>query len=62
MLFETGLILIPEPIFMVILSPISGRLSDIYGSREVTALGMGLIGLAFIMLLILNLRNAINIY
>ncbi|MGC8570155.1 hypothetical protein [Caldivirga sp.] len=62
MLFEAGLILIPEPIFMVMLSPISGRLSDIYGSREVAALGMGLIGLAFMMLLILNLRNAINIY
>ncbi|ABW01233.1 MFS transporter [Caldivirga maquilingensis] len=59
--FEAGLILIPEPVFMVILSPISGRLSDIYGSREVAALGMGLIGLAFIMLLILNLRSVVNV-
>ena len=59
--FEAGLILIPEPIFMVILSPISGKLSDLYGSREVAALGMGLIGLAFIMLLTLNIRSIINV-
>ncbi|WP_291766572.1 MFS transporter [Caldivirga sp. UBA161] len=59
--FNSGLILVPEPIFMAILSPISGRLSDIYGSREVAALGMGLIGVAFIMLLTLNLRSVVNV-
>ncbi|MFP3161545.1 MAG: MFS transporter, partial [Vulcanisaeta sp.] len=43
------------------LSPISGRLSDRYGSREIAALGMGIIGVAFVMLLVLNIRNLINI-
>ncbi|MFP3074713.1 MAG: MFS transporter [Caldivirga sp.] len=59
--FEAGLILVLEPIFMVILSPVSGRLSDVYGSREIAALGMGLIGLSFILLLTLNIRSIANI-
>jgi Major Facilitator Superfamily. len=59
--FEAGLILVLEPIFMVILSPVSGRLSDVYGSREIAALGMGLIGLSFILLLTLNIRSITNI-
>jgi MFS family permease len=59
--FEAGLILVLEPIFMVILSPVSGRLSDVYGSREIAALGMGLIGLSFILLLTLNIRSVANI-
>jgi MFS family permease len=59
--FMAGLILVSEPIFMAALSPISGRLSDRYGSREIAALGMGIIGVAFVMLLVLNIRNLINI-
>ncbi len=46
---------------MAALSPISGKLSDRYGSREIAALGMGLIGAAFVMLLLLNIRYAIYI-
>ncbi len=59
--FIAGLLLVPQPIFMTALSPVSGKLSDRYGSREIAALGMGIIGLAFIMLLLLNTRNVINI-
>lgn len=40
------MILVSEPVFMAALSPVSGKLSDRYGSREIAALGMGLIGLA----------------
>ncbi len=46
---------------MAALSPVSGKLSDKYGSREIAALGMGLIGLAFVMLLLLNIKYAIYI-
>ena len=59
--FTAGLILVSEPVFMAILSPISGRLSDKYGAREIAALGMGLIGVAFVMLLLLNIKYAIYI-
>ncbi len=60
--FIAGLILVSEPVFMAALSPpVSGKLSDKYGSREIAALGMGLIGLAFIMLLLLNIKYAIYI-
>ena len=59
--FTAGLILVSEPVFMAALSPISGRLSDRYGAREIAALGMGLIGVAFVMLLLLNIKYAIYI-
>jgi EmrB/QacA subfamily drug resistance transporter len=55
--FTTGMILISEPIFMVIFSPISGKLSDKYGSREIAAIGMGLIGIAFTALAFLNIQT-----
>ncbi len=53
--FHTGLILSIEPVLMVSMSPVSGKLSDIYGSREIAALGTGIIGLGFLMLYFLNL-------
>ncbi|BDR91101.1 MFS transporter [Vulcanisaeta souniana] len=59
--FIAGLILVSEPVFMAALSPVSGRLSDRYGSREIAALGMGLIGVAFVLLLLLNIRYVIYI-
>ena len=59
--FIAGLILVSEPVFMAALSPVSGKLSDKYGSREIAALGMGLIGVAFIMLLLLNIKYAIYV-
>lgn len=44
---KAGLILTAEPVFMVIFSPISGRLSDTLGSRGLASLGMLLIATAF---------------
>jgi len=59
--FQAGLILSVEPILMVAISPISGRLSDRYGSREIAAIGTSVIGIGFIMLYIFNLSNTLNI-
>ncbi len=56
-----GLILVAEPVFMVIFSPISGLLAERYGSRVLASLGMLLIGFSFVMLYVLNLRNVLNI-
>ena len=39
---EVGLILVPSSLCMIIMSPISGRLSDRYGWRIFNVLGMGL--------------------
>lgn len=44
----TGLILTAQPVMMVIFSPISGRLSDRFGSRVLASLGMLLISIALI--------------
>ncbi len=57
----SGILLISEPIFMVIFSPVSGILSDKYGSREIAAIGMGLIGLTFIFLYFITIKSIIEI-
>ncbi len=44
----TGLILTAEPIMMVIFSPISGRLSDRFGSRGLASIGMLIIAVSFL--------------
>ena len=44
---EAGLILVVEPVLMVVLSPVSGRLSDRLGSRGLASLGMLIISSAF---------------
>lgn len=46
--FISGLLLLPEPLLMVALSPVAGRLSDIFGSRSIASIGMVLIGLSFL--------------
>lgn len=46
--FQSGLLLLPEPIFMVVLSPVSGKLSDSIGSRTIASIGMAIIGFAFL--------------
>ena len=58
---KAGLILVAEPVFMVIFSPISGLLAERYGSRILASIGMLLIGISFMMLYVLNLRNTTNI-
>ena len=44
---EAGLLLVVEPVLMVVISPVSGRLSDRLGSRGLASLGMFLISGAF---------------
>ncbi|BAB59957.1 multidrug resistance protein [Thermoplasma volcanium GSS1] len=48
--FQAGLSILPEPVFMVILSPIAGRISDRIGSRYLASAGMAIIGLSFLFL------------
>lgn len=47
---RSGLFLTVEPIFMVIFSPISGKLSDRFGSRGLASLGMLIISAAFFLI------------
>ena len=44
---EAGLILVVEPVLMVVISPVSGRLSDRLGSRGLASLGMLVISASF---------------
>lgn len=57
--FYTGMLITAEPVFMVIFSPISGRLSDIYGTRILSSMGMLMIGISFIVLYFLNLQASV---
>lgn len=59
--FNAGMILVSEPVFMVIFSPISGKLADKYGSREIAAIGMGVIGISFLVLSFLKVTSVWSI-
>jgi MFS family permease len=59
--FDSGLVLASEPLFMVAVSPISGKLTDRYGSREIAALGMSLIGASFIILFLFMTTSMLSI-
>jgi EmrB/QacA subfamily drug resistance transporter len=48
--FQAGIALIPMDFAMILLSPISGRLSDKYGSRGLTAMGLSLGSVALVLL------------
>lgn len=52
--FITGMILMVEPVLMVIFSPISGKMSDKYGSRIIASLGMLIIAISFFILAFVN--------
>lgn len=43
---QTAFLLIPFAVAMMIIAPISGRLSDLYGSRELSSLGLGVAAIA----------------
>ncbi|MGC8608879.1 MAG: MFS transporter [Thermoplasmata archaeon] len=45
--FLSGLTILPEPIIMVLLSPVAGRLADKVGSRFIASAGMFIIGFSF---------------
>jgi MFS family permease len=58
---ETGLVLIAQPLLMAAMSPISGRLADKYGSKELSSIGMATISASFFLLYFLNTSSPIII-
>jgi MFS family permease len=59
--FFSGILLLPEPVMMVALSPIAGRLSDVVGSRFIASMGMLVIGLSFLSLYYLHPTGKVDI-
>jgi len=59
--FLSGLLLLPEPLLMVAVSPAAGRLSDIFGSRSIASIGMFLIGLSFLSFSYFNRINEVGL-
>ena len=55
---KTGVLLIPMEIVMFVLSPISGRLADRYGSRVLSSIGLALIACALFWFSTLNERSS----
>jgi MFS family permease len=55
---RTGILLIPMEIIVIILAPISGRLSDKYGCRLLSSAGLALNGTALIWFSRLNARSS----
>jgi EmrB/QacA subfamily drug resistance transporter len=56
--FQAGIALLPLDFTMILVSPISGRLSDKYGSRELTAIGLGITSAALFLLANLSLDSS----
>jgi EmrB/QacA subfamily drug resistance transporter len=59
---QSGLLLAATPIALGVISPISGRLSDQYGSRRIVVIGLSLALGGFIGLATLQLETPIPIY
>ncbi len=59
--FVAGMLLMVEPVLMVIFSPISGKLSDRYGSRGIASVGMLIIAIAFFILSFVNAKSIASI-
>lgn len=55
--FQTGIALLPIDFTMILLSPISGHLSDKYGVRGLTAIGLGMTSLALVLFANLSLDS-----
>lgn len=54
---RTGLVLLVMPVVMALLSPVSGWLSDRFGSRGFSSLGMALVALGLLMLSTLSVSS-----
>jgi len=54
---EAGLALIPLDVTLIVIGPISGRLSDRFGARWLSTIGLAICGLAFIALTSLDLNT-----
>jgi MFS family permease len=59
--FISGLLILPEPVLMVTLSPLAGSLSDRFGSRIIASLGMLIIGFSFLALYLISPLSRIDI-
>ncbi|MEM0127850.1 MAG: MFS transporter [Thermoplasmatales archaeon] len=59
--FLSGLYILPEPVLMVLMSPISGRISDRISSRWIASIGMIIIGLSFLVFFLLIAPSTIEI-
>ena len=59
--FMSGILILPEPVFMVALSPVAGKLSDRFGSRSIASAGMLIIGLSFLGLYFMHPLTRANI-
>lgn len=57
----TGLILVVQTVFMVLISPFSGRLSDRFDPGKLASLGMGLITLGLLIFAFLNDQTSLYI-
>ena len=52
--FNTGLVLVPQAIVMIVLMPIAGRVYDRFGARWTGVVGMGLAGVGILLLCRIN--------
>ena len=52
--FNTGLVLLPQALVMIVLMPIAGRVYDRFGARWTGVAGMGLAGVGILMLCRIN--------
>lgn len=52
--FTAGILILPEPVFMVALSPFAGKMSDRFGSRYLASTGMLIIGVSFLGLYLIH--------
>ena len=58
---QIGLIMIPNAISRIVMGPISGRLSDRYGWKIFTVLGMGLSGIGLFMLAAVTVTSSLTL-
>ena len=56
---SVGLILVAQPIIMVIVAPLAGRMSDQYDARIIATIGMALVTLGLFNFIFLNSHTAI---
>jgi predicted MFS family arabinose efflux permease len=52
--FNTGLVLVPQALVMIVLMPIAGRVYDRFGARWTGVVGMGLAGVGILLLCRIN--------
>ncbi len=57
----TGLIIVVQTVFMVIMTPIAGRLSDRFDSGKLASLGMGIITIGLLIFATINAQTSIYV-